>query len=310
VTFTYYVQETLRTRRAIREAAERRAAGAGEDTPYPSWEEFEAEDREEEPQVFLTIRDADGNVVNTVSGSTSRGVRRATWNYRYPGYNPVTAGGVGGGGFGGFGGGGGQGPMALPGRYTVSLSRRVDGLVTELAGPTAFEIVPMGQPTIPAQDRAAVLSFQRETGELLRAVTGTQRAASAAMQQIQAMKRAVEQWPEATEQMREDVRALELRLTDLQATLNGSRTRRARSEPEMPGIVGRVNQVVRGHWNGTHGPTNTHREQYRIAHEQFTDLHPDMRRLIETDLPALEAQMEAIGAPWTTGRALPDWPPR
>ena len=309
VTFTYYVGETVRTRRAERQAEERRLQRAGEDTPYPTWDELRAEDREEAPEVFLTIRDSDGNVVNTIGGSASRGMRRATWNYRYPGYGPVTGGG-GGGGFGGFGGGGGLGPMALPGDYTVSLSRRVDGVVTELAGPTPFRIAPMGDAAIPPQDRAAVLEFQRETGELLRAVSGTQRVVAGAMERIQAMKRAVAQWPQADEPVREDVRAAELRLMDLQEALNGSRTRASRSEPDMPGIMSRVNQVVGGHWRGLHGPTNTHREQYRIAYDQFSDLYPDIRQFVESDLPALEARLEAVGAPWTTGRALPDWPPR
>ena len=311
VTFTYYVGETLRTREAARQAEERRAQRGGDDTPYPTWEELEAEDREEAPRVFLTVRDADGNVVNTVNGSASRGMRRATWNYRYPGYNPVTggAGGGGGGGGGGFGGGGGNGPMALPGSYTVSVSQRVDGEVTELAGPAPFEIAPRGASAIPPQDRAAVLAFQRETGQLLRAVTGTQRVATAAMDRISAMKQALDRWPAADPALRQDARALELRLLDLQETLNGSRTRGSRAEPEMPGIVGRVNQVVRGHWNGLHGPTQTHREQYRIANDAFTALYPDMRQLIETDLPALEGRLEDAGVPWTTGRALPAWPP-
>ncbi|WP_419942365.1 hypothetical protein [Candidatus Palauibacter sp.] len=117
VTFAYYVDETLRTREAARQAEERRAQRRGDDTPYPTWEEL-AEELAAAPRVFLTVRDADGNVVNTVNGSASRGMRRATWNYRYPGYNPVA-------GAGGFGGGGGNGPMALPGSYAVSLSRRV-----------------------------------------------------------------------------------------------------------------------------------------------------------------------------------------
>ncbi|MYF61192.1 MAG: glycosyl hydrolase, partial [Gammaproteobacteria bacterium] len=84
VTFTYWVGETLRTRRAERQAEERRAAGRGEDTPYPSWEELIEEDREEAPRVYLTVRDEGGQVVNVVNGSTSRGVHRAVWNYRYP----------------------------------------------------------------------------------------------------------------------------------------------------------------------------------------------------------------------------------
>ena len=306
VTFTYWVGETLRTRRAERQAEERRAAGRGEDTPYPSWEELIEEDREEAPRVYLTVRDEGGQVVNVVNGSTSRGVHRAVWNYRYPAYTPVTGGG-GGGGFGGFGGG--NGPMALPGSYTVSLAQRVDGEVKELAGPVPFEIAPLTKPAIAAQDRAVVLAFQRETGELLRAVTGSQRAAAGAAQRIGAVQQALERWPAAPAALMGEARALELRLLDLREALDGSRTRTSRAEPDLPGIAGRVNQVVRGHWNGTHGPTGTHREQYRVAREAFSAMYPELQRLVETDLPALEERLEEAGVPWTTGRALPSWPP-
>ena len=99
VTFTYWFGETLRTRQAERRAAERQAQRRGEDTPYPSWEELREEDREEAPRVFLTVRGEGGEVVNVVGGSTSRGVHRTVWNYRYPAYTPVTGGGGGGGRF-------------------------------------------------------------------------------------------------------------------------------------------------------------------------------------------------------------------
>ena len=49
--------------------------------------------------------------------------------------------------------------MAMPGSYTVSLAQRVDGVVTELAGPVPFHIAPLGEPGIAEQDRAAVLEF-------------------------------------------------------------------------------------------------------------------------------------------------------
>ncbi len=304
-TFTYYVNETLRTREAQRQRRESQAARDGGDTPYPTWDELKAEDREEDPEVFLTIHDSQGNVVRHLDGSTSRGIHRATWDFRYPGYTPL--GGGGGGGFGGSGGGGGLGPLALPGSYTVSLSQRVDGAVTELAAPTPFEVEALGQPSLPAQDRAAVLAFQRQTGELQRAVMGTSRAAADAAQRLQLMKQAVEVTPSATEQMRAGARALELRLMDLQEALNGDRTRPSRAEPGMPGIISRVNSVVSGHWRAMHGPTQTHREQYEIAAAAFSDVYDDLRQLIETDLPALERQLEAVGAPWTPGRALPGW---
>jgi hypothetical protein len=136
---------------------------------------------------------------------------------------------------------------------------------------------------------------------------GTSRAAADAAQRLQLMKQAVEVTPSATEQMRAGARALELRLMDLQEALNGDRTRPSRAEPGMPGIISRVNSVVSGHWRAMHGPTQTHREQYEIAAAAFSDVYDDLRQLIETDLPALERQLEAVGAPWTPGRALPGW---
>ncbi len=307
VTFTYYLRDRLRTREATRQAAERTAQKEGEDTPYPTWDELRAEDREEAPEVYLTIRDSDGEVVSQLQGSTSSGMHRATWDFRYPAFNAVTAQGRGG-GFGGFGRGP-RGPMALPGSYTVSLSQRVDAEVTELAPATTFEIAPLVEAAIPVQDRAAVLAFQQETGELLRAVTGSQRATADAMRRVQTIERALLRSAAATTALREETRGLELRLLDLQAMLNGDRTRGSRSELDMPGIVGRVNQVVRGHWSGMSGPTQSHRQQYRIARDAFTAIYPDLQQAIQTDLPALEGRLEAAGIPWTTGRALPRWPP-
>jgi len=199
--------------------------------------------------------------------------------------------------------------MAMPGSYTVSLAQRVDGVVTELAGPVPFRIAPINEPAIAAQDRAAVLAFQRDTGELLRAVAGSQRVVAEAQASVGAIKQALGRWPTAPGELMTEARVLELRLMDLSEALNGSTTRTSRSEPDLPGISRRVNQIVGGHWNGMHGPTGTHRAQYRVARAAFEAIYPDLRAPVEADLPALEARLEAAGVPWTTGRALPRWPP-
>lgn len=301
-TFTYYNKEPLTTLADQRRERERATQGDSTDTPYPSWEDLKAEDRQEDPEVFLTVRDSDGGVVRHVPGQTNRGVRRATWDFRYPAFTPV---GVGSGGGGFFGGS--QGPLAMPGTYTVELSHRVDGQVVTVAGPVQFEAMPLQQPAIAAQDSRTVLAFQRETGALQRAVMGTVRATGDALESVRAMKDALGATPNATQEMRASAREIEVRLLDLSEALNGDRTRPARAEPGMPGIMSRVNQIVSGHWRGPHGPTSTHREQYALAAEAFTAVYVDARQLIEVDLPALEERMEAAGAPWTPGRGLPRW---
>jgi photosystem II stability/assembly factor-like uncharacterized protein len=294
-TFTYYLRESLKTRERDRQDRERRLARDNQDTPYPTWDALKAEDREEDPAVMLVVRDELGNVVRRIDGSTSSGMHRATWDFRYPGY---TSGG---------GRRGGRGPMAVPGQYTVSIEKRVDGVVTELASAMPFDVEPLGMPSLGPADRAAVLAFQRQTGELQRAVMGTNAAASDAADRITALEQVVEAWPAADPALREEARALELRLMDLQERLTGEPTMARRSEPAMPGIVDRVQTVIGGHWSTTSAPTATHRRSYEIAVEEFSEIYDDLRQLIERDLPALEDRVEATGAPVAVHHRLPRW---
>ena len=53
-------------------------------------------------------------------------------------------------------------------------------------------------------------------------------------------------------------------------------------------------------------PTGTQKEAYAIASKEFAGELTKLRRLTETDLPALEKKLEGFGAPWTPGR-LPKW---
>ncbi len=294
--FTYFLGETLRSDEQARRKEEKALAKEGGDVRYPDWETLKEEDRQEDPGVSLVVRTENGEFVRRVTGSTSSGLHRATWDFRYPGFGPVEL------------GEDGNGPAALPGTYTVTLEQRVDGATTALAGPQSFEVVVLGTPTLPASDREAKLAFQREAGRLQRAVLGAARAAADAAERLEIMKHAVVITPGVDEELRAEVRAMELDLTDLREILNGDRTRSRRSEPGMPGIVSRVQTVVGGQWSNTSDPTGTQREQLALASDLFAAMVEDLRQLVDVDLPHLEDRLDEAGVPWTPGRGVPRWP--
>ncbi|MDT8368897.1 MAG: hypothetical protein RQ745_06790 [Longimicrobiales bacterium] len=294
-TFTYRLAEGLRTREAERQAAEREAADRGEDTPYPTWEAFRAEDREEDPAVVLTVRDVDGQVVRRVIGPTSAGIHRATWDLRYPGFTPVTA----------RTSGDGNGPMVVPGRYTVELATFHRGEFTRMAGPVEFEVRDVGTYALPPADRQTILAFQEEAGELQRRVMGGSQALSEAIDHVAAMKNAVLRDPAGTPALRKEIRALELELIDAREVLNGDPTRSRRREPAMPGITSRLGNAVGGSTSSTYGPTGTHREQLEIVRSAWAALQPELERLVETAVPAMAARLEALGIRWTPGMGVP-----
>jgi len=294
-TFTYYMKESLKTRKAMRQEAERELAKEGEDVFYPSWEELKTEDREENPSVILVVRDEAGEVVRRIDGKTSKGIHRATWNLRYPAFTPVSL------------GNSGNGPYAVPGEYTVSLHTRVDGVETEVVGPTPFVVESLGTPSLPPADRDVIWAFQQETGRLQRAAYGAYEVLKETSDRMAYIMRAIESTPDLDPDLYQQARTMSLRFQDVREQFEGDRTQPRRSEPGMPGILGRIRQVVGGHWLSTSAPTSTHRTNLQIAESDFRAALASLKTLVEVDLVALEAQLEQAGAPWTPGRALPDY---
>jgi photosystem II stability/assembly factor-like uncharacterized protein len=303
--FTYYLKDDLKTRKKLRWEAEAQVEKEGGNVAFPSWDELRAEDRESDPVVLLTISDEQGNVVRRLTGPTTAGFHRVAWDFRFPTTLPPSD----------------EplseedlfsdpdlGPMAAPGTYRVAISKRVDGKLTPLAGPQAFQAVPLNLASLPAQDQASALAFHQKIARLQRALAGAEQTLGETGERIDAIQRALVATPRADDKLSDEADALERRLEDIEVALSGDSTLAARNETLPPSITARVDRVVGSQWATTAGPTQTDLEAYRLAAEAFAPLLADLRKLIEVDLRALEQKMEAAGAPWTPGR-LPDWKP-
>jgi photosystem II stability/assembly factor-like uncharacterized protein len=302
-TLTYYLKESLETLEKKRKTDEKEREEAEEPYRYPTWDEMEAESREEKPTVVLTVSDTDGNVVRRLTGPTGKGIHRVTWDLRYPSSVPTrlepwssTS----------LWSDPPQGPMAAPGTYRVSLAQRVGGEWTELAGPVDFETAPLGAATLGAEDKRSLLAFQQKVARLQRAVLGAGRALREADVRIDHLREAYEDTPGAAAELAGEIRGLGARLTELNKRLNGDRVRGSRNEPTHRSISARVGRIVGAQWSSSSAPTSTNIEAYHIAGNAFGELLVDLQQLIENDLAALETNMEQAGAPWTPGR-VPRW---
>jgi hypothetical protein len=294
-TFTYYLKESLKTEKAQRQEKDRNLAKQGKDVPYPDWDALKTEDREESPAILLTVRDSDDNVVRRIKGSSSAGIHRTTWDFRYPGLSPLSL------------QGDSRGAMVVPGRYSVSVASLVDGTLTQLVEPTPFYAEPLGMSDMSQANRQKTLDYYTKVGALQRAVMGAYSVARETEEHLQYMKRATETTPTIDPKLREDVRSVELRLKDMLEQFRGDPTKPRRSEPGFPGLLDRLQNANRGCWSTTTGPTNTHQQSYEMAVEQFSALISPLRKLVEQEVPALGRKLEAAKAPWTPGRRIPDW---
>ena len=303
--FTYYLKDEIRTKKKARWEAEKEAAKKGAPLAYPSRDELRAEAREEEPAVVLTIKDADGQVVRRLSGPTKSGFHRVAWDLRFPASNPVSLKPVptatenpffevp-------------QGPLVVPGTYTVSFEKRVDGALLPFGTPQTFSVEALGLQTLKAADAAALLAFERKTARLQRAVMGAIEAAEQAQGRIKLVLKAVDETPAADAALGVEARRIDRALDDVLVALRGDEAIRARNEPVPQSIAERVSAIVASHWSATVAPTGTNRQAYDVAADAFGKQLAALRTLVDSDLRALEQKLEQAGAPWTPGR-VPAW---
>jgi len=301
--FTYYLKEEVKTKRKARLDAEKEADKKGAEVTYPTLEQLRAEAREEDPAVLLTVKDAEGNVVRQLSGPAKAGIQRVAWDLRFPAANPTRMtplptdnpffdpp----------------EGPLVVPGKYSVSFEKRVDGALQPLTEPQSFVVESLGLQTLKAQDAAELLAFQRKTARLQRAVLGAIDAAEEAQSRLKAAKKALDDTPAAAPALAGEARRIERALDDLLTSLRGDRVLQSRNEPTPMTTSDRVDAIVNTQWSTTVAPTGTSRKAYADAADAFEKQLSTLRSLVDADLAALEAAMEKAGAPWTPGR-VPTW---
>jgi photosystem II stability/assembly factor-like uncharacterized protein len=301
-TFTYFLKEELKTRKTRRQEAERAAARSGAAVNLPSRAELSAEEEEEAPSIVFTITDASGKVVRRMTGPTSAGIQRVTWDLRYPSPNlPAPPNPDADDTFGPPPGG----PLVMPGTYKVAIAKRVNGVLTPFGQQQEFQVVVEGQDKMNSADRQTLVDFQTKVARLQRAVSGATQAANALTPRFAAIRRALLDTPNA-EKLLADVAALEKKKNEILRSLSGDPTLRGRNMNLPASINERVGEIVGGQRMSTSRPTQTQIDLYAHGAAEFEGTLSALRQLIEVDLAKLEKQMEAAGAPWTPGR-IPEW---
>ena len=299
---TYHLKEGLESLEKIRRKEEKEKVENDEPVYYPSWDDLREEDREVDPQLILTITDEAGDVVRRFTGPGGKGLHRVAWDLRHPYPGPIDIGG----GRPGMWEPDRSGPMVMPGTYAVTISKRVRGEESVLAGPVSFDAELLGLNTTAHPDQAAAAAFRLEAAELYKAVQGAVRTYRDADNRLKHIRKAVEATPDLDTALLDEVDAAAAKLADLGVKLNGDRTVSSRSEPTTPSISARASGINWSLQDNTSGPTRTMRDNLALASRLFGPVLADLTTLVTEDIAALEAKLDEAGAPYTPGR-IPVW---
>ncbi|MEM9701593.1 MAG: hypothetical protein AAF907_04025, partial [Planctomycetota bacterium] len=240
------------------------------------------------PRYFVKIADESGTVVATLDLAGGKGIHKTVWGMSVEGVGPNRRG----------------GPMAAPGAYTAVAFKEMDGEAKEIGEPVTFELVSIFEPTIPSQDRDQVLALLRDWGKFLNQSSAVTQTLGERRDQIENLISLLRTHPSSTAALLAEARELKNRMDDFDTMLNGDERKAEKWVRSEPGINSRLRTAFYGASRGTHGPTQTHREQWEIATTQFGAIKEELIKLIDEEMETFEDKLDAAGLPWTNGRDI------
>ena len=300
-TFTYYLSEGYTTMESERKKKEREAAKNGQDIPFPGWDALEAEKEEVKPQVFITIKDKEGNVVRRLNGRTNKGLHRINWDLMYASKRPVNPSRAGQGGFGGRSWGG---MPAMPGTYTATLSKMIDGTITELSGPVSFEVVPLREGALEGASPEKMLAFGKKVEAFYNDYSVVNYMMENSMGRVNALQIALSRADETPGELVSELYNLNKRMMDIQDEMEGNSAKEEVGERNNPTIRSRMFVGMRG-MRSTYGPTPNQEQSMDAAIADLAKLKPQIEKIYNEDLPQLEQKIMKAGAPWIEGSLIP-----
>ena len=251
--------------------------------------------------MVFTISDEAGNTVRRITGPTKPGFHRVAWDLRYPSQNAWRRGGS-------RGRGGNRGWLASPGTYWVQMAKRIDGVETPLGERMQFHVKPLPglEHALPVPNAKEVIAFFRKLEKVGKALSATRSAVGETEERVKAIRAVglgANQW---TSQWSTELADLEARLYHLRDELTGNRLKGRLGEPYRKSISEYLGVASIGNRFSTAGPTATHQRCVEIAVSRLEEVQNQLNAIVEKDLPALEAKLDAAGIPWSPGRPIPN----
>ena len=297
-TFTYYLPNTVHSGKDARRETEKEREASNENVEFAPWDRILGELREDDPAIVFVVRDGDGNVVRQVAGPVEAGFQRVAWDLRYPAVDAwipeeereaqwIPSAGV----------------LVAPGRFTVSMHKRVDGVLTDLGQSQSFDVVSIREPTLPGSTQEQRVVFENQVDEMRRATQGTIKTIDTIVTELVAAKEVLMS-STADPSLYEIANSIQQRVQVERDRLTDNETRAMFKDLDGMTVTARLSHARFRPQVSAYGPTPLQRESLRIARELFDDVNQQLSNLVDVEYAGLKVAMDAAGVPWSPGRGL------
>ena len=297
--FTYYLTDKLKSLKEVRQEKEKEMTKHKKEISFPGWDALETEKRQEEPEILITISLPNGKVVNRIKGTNKKGFNRVNWKLNYSdkrgeklkaktfqrGFNQ-------------------GGLLATPGDYIVTISKKADGKITELASPQNFKVIKLGEGALKGASYLEINNFREKYQSFQQDLTATNLELTKSLLLVNALKRALEKSEKPSNELFKKIYDIKIQLLNIEKELKGDKTKgeigeRSSPTPNQGNFIGMIALQ-----SSTYGPTKNHVSSFNRAAKQLEQIKTKLKVISEKTLPTIEKELKQVGAPWIEGQGL------
>ena len=300
-TFTYYLAEEVLSTKDARRKVEKEKEKNNEDVVAIGWDQVIAESREDEPAIVFTVSDASGAIVDQVDAPATAGFNRVAWDLRYPplqpwapaeesDHEPDDYAGV----------------LVAPGRYSVTMHKRVNGELVDLGQRQDFDVVSIRpDPVIPGSTQEQRVVYETQVDELIRAATGTVMAIDNVITELDAVKATLNR-SRTDGSMYELAHSLQQRIREQRDHIADNEARDMYNDLPAMSVSARLWHARFDPSSSAHGPTASQRQSLRLARKLYDETVAELKQLVDVEYEGLKEAMDTARVPWTPGRSVQD----
>jgi hypothetical protein len=293
--FTYYLKDSLSSLKSARKLAEKGKVSV----PFPGWDALEEEKVQQQPKFLLTVKNSKGQVVNIVEGTNKKGFNRVNWALDVADRggedleppketDDYYSGAV----------------MVTPGDYSVALSKLVDGQLKQVGGPKSFKVVPLSEGALKGASYEEIDAFREAYHAFKQDLKATSTVLKESYLKVAAMQRALEKATSPSADLVQKLHAARTMLQEMDSKVNGNPAKNEIGERNEPSPNSGNSIGRRALTSSTYGPTANHKAAFGAAQTMLKGIKTELNGFVKSQLPSLEAELKAAGAPWIEGQGL------
>ena len=258
------------------------------DIPFPGWEALDDELNESKPEVVLVIKNSDGKTVTQLSAPYKKGITRVSWELNTKlttavkasakrDYSSIQK-------------------MVSPGIYTVSMFKRVEGLLTDLEQNQQFEVERIRKNTLSNPMASKHEAYYNSIAELTKKVNVYQNKFDKANTKVKAYQKNLNYINNQRVSLTKEVYELVATMNSLEREIGGSPSKEEIGEKDNVSLFSSLYSSRGGWYPNSYGPTELHMKSFNVATELFQRLQPKIDTYLEK-VNAVGKKMEVAGAP-------------